>query len=166
MYGMPAPAAPYGAFGAQSYGPPGGMMGMGAPAHNPYGQPMPSYPAHNPYQQPPQAQTHQPQHQYGQHYNAGPSGYGTANPYGSAVPSSAPAPAPSPAPAANPWSEHKTDDGNTYWYNSVTGVSQVRSELNIAAVFFASVLHGNVHSGNGRPDAEFVGEVREVVVCI
>lgn len=27
--------------------------------------------------------------------------------------------------AASVWSEHKTDDGNTYWYNASTGVSQV-----------------------------------------
>jgi hypothetical protein len=33
------------------------------------------------------------------------------------------------APAAKPlpanWSEHKTDEGVNYWYNAVTGVSQV-----------------------------------------
>ena len=31
--------------------------------------------------------------------------------------------------AASVWSEHKTDDGNTYWYNASTGVSQVRPSL-------------------------------------
>lgn len=37
---------------------------------------------------------------------------------------SAPAPAPKPA-ASSVWTEHKTDDGLTYWYNASTGVSQV-----------------------------------------
>ena len=30
-----------------------------------------------------------------------------------------------PAPSSSPWTEHKTDDGVSYWYNSATGVSQV-----------------------------------------
>jgi far upstream element-binding protein len=29
-----------------------------------------------------------------------------------------------PTTSSNPWSEHKTDDGISYWYNSQTGVSQ------------------------------------------
>jgi hypothetical protein len=49
----------------------------------------------------------------------------SANPY----PVAAPVAAPAPAPATGVWSEHKTDDGNTYWYNSATGVSQVRLSL-------------------------------------
>lgn len=32
--------------------------------------------------------------------------------------------------AASVWSEHKTDDGNTYWYNTSTNVSQVITTLN------------------------------------
>ena len=33
--------------------------------------------------------------------------------------------APAPTGASSPWTEHKTDDGISYWYNSATGVSQV-----------------------------------------
>jgi far upstream element-binding protein len=127
---MPGPGAgaPYGGggFGAQSYNPPGMMMGGGGSGpHNPYQQPMQSYSA--PYGQPhSQHQPHSGQAQYGQQsYGAPPAagGYGgSANPYGNMS-----APPPAPAPAPSPWSEHKTDDGNTYWYNSVSGVSQVSS---------------------------------------
>jgi hypothetical protein len=38
--------------------------------------------------------------------------------------------------AASVWSEHKTDDGNTYWYNASTGVSQVCDEA-----FWRSIRH-------------------------
>ena len=30
-------------------------------------------------------------------------------------------------PLPSQWTEHKTDEGNTYWYNSATGVSQVKA---------------------------------------
>lgn len=32
---------------------------------------------------------------------------------------------PAAKPASSPWSEHKTDDGVSYWYNATTGLSQV-----------------------------------------
>ena len=34
------------------------------------------------------------------------------------------------AAGGSPWSEHKTDDGISYWYNASTGVSQVKFYLN------------------------------------
>ena len=44
------------------------------------------------------------------------------------LPGQVPAAVPKPA-AANPWTEHKTDEGVTYWYNSTTGVSQVSTTV-------------------------------------
>lgn len=46
----------------------------------------------------------------------------TTTPY--AAPYSAPAAAPAPAPKSSEWSEHKTEDGIPYWYNSRTRESQ------------------------------------------
>ena len=36
------------------------------------------------------------------------------------------------------WSEHKTDEGNTYWHNAATGVSQVFLFFDILLVYFCS----------------------------
>eukprot|EP01039_Chlorochromonas_danica_P005603 gene5603-6169_t len=124
-YGMPYPMPGYGyppaAYGAQPYGvPPAGPPG--APpaaygAYNPYSMPMPMA-------APPQSQQGAPQ-RGGQ--PAG--GYGVPSAsYQAYAPAAAPAPAPGAArPAPTPssvWTEHKTDDGLTYWYNASTGVSQ------------------------------------------
>ena len=120
-YGMPAPAYGGGYPGQQqqqqAYGAPG--MGMG---QQPYG----GY-------QPQQMQQHvMPQQQQQQPYGA--QAYGApvaqagyrpqAGAYGAPVAAGYPAAAVQ-KPVQSPWSEHKTDDGNTYWYNSTTGVSQV-----------------------------------------
>lgn len=123
-YGMPYPMPGYGypppAYGAQPYGVPPAAGPPGAPpaygAYNPYGMPMPVA-------APPQAQA-APQ-RGGQ--QAG--GYGMpSTSYQAYAPATAPAPAPAAKPAPAPssvWTEHKTDDGLTYWYNASTGVSQV-----------------------------------------
>ena len=60
---------------------------------------------------------------YGQQPAGAGTGYGQSAPW-SGGHSSAQASAPPPLPAG--WTEHKTEDGNTYWYNSATATSQVR----------------------------------------
>ena len=118
--GMP-PMNPYGGMhqapqqfqgfpGGFPQGPPGQFGGYGA----------------NP-QQMPQQQYHM--QQYAQSYPGVPQqaayGHGQQpHAYGAAA-GVAQAMAVKPLPAN--WSEHKTDDGNTYWYNSSTGTSQVSS---------------------------------------
>jgi hypothetical protein len=73
-----------------------------------YGQQMPSaYPQAQPQAQP---QLHQA-------YGA-PAAYAQQTQQMAAPQAAAPKP-------VSVWSEHKTDDGNVYWYNSSTGVSQV-----------------------------------------
>jgi len=61
----------------------------------------------------------------GQQFGANPyqsqSLYGGGNPYASLLGKLGPAP---PKPANSTWSEHKTESGDTYWYNSATGTSQ------------------------------------------
>jgi hypothetical protein len=42
--------------------------------------------------------------------------------------------------AAQVWSEHKTDDGNTYWYNASTNVSQVLT-LSILLLLMLSAIY-------------------------
>ena len=59
-----------------------------------------------------------------QHQQAGVYGQQAAGAYGQAAVAHA-QPVAAVAAATSQWTEHKTDDGNTYWYNSVTGVSQV-----------------------------------------
>ena len=68
--------------------------------------------------------------QYGM-ANGGYPGYGAAGqtgmypgmqPYGGGAAAAAVPPKPA---VSSPWSEHKTDEGVAYWYNSATGVSQV-----------------------------------------
>lgn len=123
-----------------------GGMQSGMPGMNPYGgmnqapQQFGGYPPHgggsgfppgpqgqfgyggNPQQQ---YQMPQQQQQYPQSYQGVPqANYGQPQQhqqYGGAPAVAAAKPLPI------PWSEHKTDDGNTYWYNSATGVSQVSS---------------------------------------
>lgn len=125
--------------------PPGGG-GYGMPPHQqqPYG--MPAYgmpPMQQPYgggyggyQPPPMQQQYPP---YGMPPPvAAPVGgypaYGAAPTYGghpAAAPAAAaghyapPPAAAAPKPAAPVWTEHKTDEGITYYYNAATGVSQV-----------------------------------------
>jgi len=143
----PQQASPYGAaaaspYGANPYGmaqggyPNMAMGGMGMP------QMMPQYGAYgaNPYANPQMAQMQQQYamgaggyQAYGQPGMYGANGavagaYG-AQPGMAAMPGAAVAGAGAvgakPA-AASPWTEHKTDEGVTYWYNSTTGVSQVQ----------------------------------------
>lgn len=114
----------------------GGMQGMGMPQQ----QMMPQYGAYGAYGNPQMAQMQQ-QYAMGaggyQAYGAGAAvggmgamggmgGYGQQQ----GMPGQVPAAVPKPA-AANPWTEHKTDEGVTYWYNSTTGVSQVSTTVSI-----------------------------------
>ena len=105
--GMPQP---YGGFPG---GPHGGFPGPGGPQFGGYGGGGPQ-----------QQMQQYPMQQYAQSYPGVPQvgGYGQPGqqPGGYGAPIAAVA---KPLPAN--WSEHKTDDGNTYWYNSVTGTSQV-----------------------------------------
>ncbi|KAJ1409148.1 hypothetical protein B484DRAFT_436107 [Ochromonadaceae sp. CCMP2298] len=53
--------------------------------------------------------------------------------------------APPPAALPGAWTEHKTDEGVSYWYNSASGVSQVRfmpiaRSLLIPVFFYLSLL--------------------------
>jgi far upstream element-binding protein len=45
-----------------------------------------------------------------------------------------------PAAAASQWSEHKTDEGVTYWYNSSTGVSQVHISCFVCSSYSPAIL--------------------------
>lgn len=137
----PPQASPYGAaanpYGANPYGMAAGFpnMAMGmAPMMTPYG----AYGA-NPYANPQMAQMQQQYAMGAGGYQAygQPGMYGAANgaaagayaqpgvavPGATAAVAGANAAGAKPA-AASPWSEHKTDEGVTYWYNSTTGVSQ------------------------------------------
>lgn len=97
----------YGGGGGYQQGGMGG--GMYAPQQHTYGMlPQAGY-GQQPHQQ-------QPQPQYG-------GGWPTSNAQSPRMPPvAAPPPAPS-LPAG--WTEHKSDEGNTFWYNAATGVSQV-----------------------------------------
>ena len=129
-YGAPNPYGPMGGAHANPYGPTGGG-GYGAPQHNSYAPtaansygPVGGY---NPYGP-----------QSGQGAGGGYGGAGSA--YGSPSAPSYGAPAggaptyggyssmqpiaPPPPKTASPWTEHRTDDGNVYWYNASTGISQ------------------------------------------
>lgn len=132
---MGPPGGPMGGMGGYGMPPGGGYPGGGYQA--PYGG-MPPMMGGPQYGAPAYGQQPQPygmQQPYGQAYGA-PGGYGAPQQQGMGAYGApgmggyAPAAAPAPAPAAQkalpaPWSEHKTDDGNVYWYNSTTGVSQV-----------------------------------------
>ena len=99
QYGMPQ----------QQYGMPmQGQMPYGQQAQMPYGYGQ----QQQQYGQQPIQQQQQQQQQYPQQQAYG--GY-------PAVAQQAPIAKPV---VATVWSEHKTDDGNTYWYNASTGVSQ------------------------------------------
>jgi len=128
----------YGGMGGGMNGMQGGMggmqggmgMGMGMPQQQ--AQMMPQYGAYGggAYGNPQMAQMQQ-QYAMGaggyQAYGAGAAagGMGAMGGYGQqGMGGQVPAAVPKPA-AANPWTEHKTDEGVTYWYNSTTGVSQV-----------------------------------------
>jgi len=135
-YGMPPGVSGYpGAVGGYPtpYGgmPPNMMMG----GQQQFGQQQPQYG-----QQP---QPYGMQQPFGQQAYGAPGGYGIPQQqqqqpgmggygapamggYGAAPVQAAPAPShAAQKPLPTPWSEHKTDDGNVYWYNSATGVSQV-----------------------------------------
>lgn len=75
---------------------------------------------------PPHQQPYPAQHQYAapqQHSYSAPQQQQQRAPVATYAPPHAAA---APKPAVNsPWSEHKTEDGIPYWYNSTTGVSQV-----------------------------------------
>lgn len=106
-YGQAPAAGGYGGYAAPQYGGYGG----GAPVADPYGG---AYGAHAGYG--------------GYGAQGGAAGYGqppAASGYGgySGGYGQAPAAAHVPVPQS-PWTEHKTDDGNKYWYNATTGVSQ------------------------------------------
>mmetsp|Transcript_15819 Transcript_15819/g.23806 ORF Transcript_15819/g.23806 Transcript_15819/m.23806 type:complete len:457 (-) Transcript_15819:428-1798(-) len=113
-------------------GAPGGMGGMGGAFYGqqqaPYGMPQYGYPPQQGgmYQQ--QSPYMAPQQQYGGGYsqsNASAYGAGASGWTGQQQTVQQPAQQqtkPPPLPAG--WSEHKTEDGNTFWYNSGTGVSQ------------------------------------------
>mmetsp|Transcript_37332 Transcript_37332/g.74336 ORF Transcript_37332/g.74336 Transcript_37332/m.74336 type:complete len:518 (+) Transcript_37332:54-1607(+) len=114
---LPAPGAnPYGGYGGMG----GGMPGMGGmqPQYGGYG----GFGGQNP-------QMGGSMGQYGM-ANGGYPGYGAAGqtgmypgmqPYGGGAAAAAVPPKPA---VSSPWSEHKTDEGVAYWYNSATGVSQ------------------------------------------
>jgi far upstream element-binding protein len=126
-------------------------MGMGM-AMNPYGG-YPQQPQYGmqPYQQM-QMPMQQPQQQYGMPYGypqqqqqqqqqyamTAANGNGAVGGYPYGAPTSVPAynsyggnqitavaPVQKPVVNSSVWTEHKTDDGITYWYNASTGVSQV-----------------------------------------
>eukprot|EP01034_Spumella_vulgaris_P030353 gene30353-37555_t len=104
-YGMPMQQPQYGAYGGYPQ-----QQSMGAA---PYGQAQPQYgmPAGGGYQA----------------YGAAAAGVApVAGAYGQPAAYGAPAvvAAPKVATPAVVWTEHKTDDGITYWYNASTGVSQ------------------------------------------
>lgn len=109
-----------------------GGMGMQQPMQQQqYGMPQQSYgmPMQNQMQYGQQAQMPygygqqqpQQQQQYGQQANQ--YGQQQQQTYGGYPAAAQQAPIAKPI-AATVWSEHKTDDGNTYWYNASTGVSQ------------------------------------------
>jgi hypothetical protein len=120
---QPMPTQGYYGYGGQP------MYGYGQPAGYPPAQ---MYGAQQPYQAagyPPQASAAgYPPSTYAQ---PGQQAYGQTQQQPQQqhqqYPQQSPAPAPAPAGgAASVWSEHTTDDGHRYWYNSQTGQSQVR----------------------------------------
>lgn len=125
----PYGASPYGGMGAYGMGQMPGMPGMGMP-----GQPMMQYGAYGAYGAP-QGMMPQQQQQYAmgggyQAYGAAAGAGAAQGMYGMpqqayAQPGMVQQQAAAKPVAASPWTEHKTDDGVTYWYNSTTGVSQV-----------------------------------------
>ena len=110
----------------QQYGMPQQSYGMPMQNQMPYGQQAQQMPYGYGQQQPQQQQQQYGQQavQYGQQQQQQ-----QQQAYGGypAVVQQAPIAKPI---AATVWSEHKTDDGNTYWYNSGTGVSQWERPVN------------------------------------
>lgn len=159
-YGNPYGGAPYGAMPPPSSYPVdpyrgGASTGYGGYPQQPYPNPYASggYEGYgNPQSYPrtsaPPAST------------APPAGYGHPSPYSAppatAAPShagygyGAPAPAPAPAPVApvvqppkpatSEWSEHKTENGVPYWYNSRTGESQVNYLAHFYYIFMVEFM--------------------------
>jgi hypothetical protein len=130
-YGAPAPApAPYyaqGGYGQQAAGGYGQQQGAYPPQQGQYGAaPQQAAPSH--YGQPASGSQAPPaQQQYGA-YGAKPAA--SPQPAAQAYPYAQQPQPQQPAPQAAPsgeWQECKTAEGVPYWYNSVTGVSQVRA---------------------------------------
>jgi far upstream element-binding protein len=121
-YGMPQAAQSYPGYPPQNYGMPQQMMPPTQYGYPPQQQQQQMQPFMQ--QQYAQAYGNVPQvtGAYGQPQHMGYGGVAATNP--AVYPQTAPQVAVQ-KPLPSPWSEHKTEDGNTYWYNSTTGVSQV-----------------------------------------
>ena len=99
--------------------PPGPQAQFGGYGANP--QPMPQQQQQQQYHMQQYAQSYPGVPQQAAAYGHGQQSHAYGGAAGVAVAHQAMAVKPLPA----NWSEHKTDDGNTYWYNSSTGTSQV-----------------------------------------